>query len=123
MSWTIYSQCKRYKDSGSSGAVGDFRGAMSGHWEEGLLITTGIFTASAKDGDTRDGASSVELVDGARLCDLLRDYGLRRGLDGEERLDIACAPPLRLSRGSRRSWGGFVRRPPYLRTDVRSATP
>ncbi len=76
VSWTVYFQCKRYQGSVSSAAVRDFRGAMSGRGEKGLLITTGTFTASAKDEATRDGAPSLDLVDGARLCDLLRDYGL-----------------------------------------------
>lgn len=76
VSWTVYFQCKRYVGSVGSGAVRDFRGAMSGRGEKGLLITTGTFTASAKDEASRDGAPSVDLVDGIRLCDLLRDYGL-----------------------------------------------
>lgn len=55
VSWTVYFQCKRYQGSVSSAAVRDFRGAMSGRGEKGLLITTGTFTASAKDEATRDG--------------------------------------------------------------------
>ncbi|WP_347060716.1 restriction endonuclease [Blastococcus sp. HT6-30] len=76
VSWTVYFQCKRYQSSVGSSAVRDFRGAMSGRGEKGLLITTGTFTASAKDEATRDGAPSVDLVDGLRLCDLLQKYGL-----------------------------------------------
>lgn len=74
VSWTVWFQCKRYKGSVGSSDVRDFRGAMSGRGEKGLLITTGNFTAAAKDEANRDGAPSVDLVDGVRLCDLLRDY-------------------------------------------------
>lgn len=56
--------------------VRDFRGAMSGRGEKGLLITTGVFTAEAKREATRDGAPPVELVDGRDLCDLLKQYSV-----------------------------------------------
>jgi restriction system protein len=49
---------------------------MSGRGDKGLLITTGSFTADAKQEATRDGAPPVDLIDGERLCDLLRDYKL-----------------------------------------------
>lgn len=76
VSWTVYFQCKRYKGSVGAGEVRDFRGAMSGRGEKGLLITTGTFTSAAKDEANRDGAPSVDLVDGIRLCDLLRELNL-----------------------------------------------
>lgn len=62
---------------------------MSGGGEKGLLITTASFTQSAKQEATRDGAPSVELIDGSRLCDLLYEY--RLGVDVKEPIvrDIA----------------------------------
>ena len=71
-----YFQCKRYKGSVTAGTVRDFRGAMAGRGEKGLLITTGSFTRDAQNEARRDGAPPVELIDGELLCDLLRDYGL-----------------------------------------------
>jgi restriction system protein len=47
---------------------------MSGRGDKGLLITTGTFTTDAKREATRDGAPPVDLIDGARLCDLLKQY-------------------------------------------------
>ena len=76
VSFPIYFQCKRYKGSVQANAVRDFRGAMSGRGEKGLLITTGSFTRGAREEATRDGAPPVELVSGDDLCDLLKQYEL-----------------------------------------------
>lgn len=54
----------------------DFRGAMAGRGDKGLLITTGSFTADAKKEASRDGAPPIDLIDGDRLCDLLKRYDL-----------------------------------------------
>ena len=56
VSFPVFFRCKRYKGSVGAGAVRDFRGAMSGRGDKGLLITTGSFTADAKQEATRDGA-------------------------------------------------------------------
>jgi restriction system protein len=76
VSFTVYCQCKRYKGSVGSSAVRDFRGAMSGRGEKGLLITTGTFTAEAVREAARDGAPPVELIGGTELCELLKEYKL-----------------------------------------------
>ncbi len=83
-------QCKRYKGSVGAGAVRDFRGAMSGRGDKGLLITTGSFTTDAKGEATRDGAPPVDLIDGDRLCDLLKEYelGVRRTVREVEEVNI-----------------------------------
>jgi restriction endonuclease Mrr len=47
-----------------------------GDGTKGLLITTGSFTAAAKQEATRDGAPPIDLIDGEQLCELLRKYGL-----------------------------------------------
>ena len=76
VSFPIYFQCKRYKGSVPASTVRDFRGAMAGRGEKGLLVTTGNFTRGAREESSRDGAPPVELIDGDRLCDLLKDYDL-----------------------------------------------
>jgi restriction system protein len=76
VSFPVFFQCKRYQGSVGSGAVRDFRGAMAGRGDKGLLITTGTFTAEAKKEATRDGAPPIDLIDGDRLCDLLKRYDL-----------------------------------------------
>ncbi len=76
VSFPVFFQCKRYRGSVGSGAVRDFRGAMSGRREKGLLITTGTFSRDATSEAIRDGAPAVELIDGDALCELLKDYRL-----------------------------------------------
>ena len=49
---------------------------MAGRGDKGLLITTGTFTADAKKEATRDGAPPIDLIDGDRLCELLKRYDL-----------------------------------------------
>jgi restriction system protein len=44
LSFHVSFQCKRYKDTVSAVVVRDFRGAMVGRADKGLLITTGTFT-------------------------------------------------------------------------------
>ena len=84
VSFPTYFQSKRYSGSVSSGVVRDFRGAMSGRGEKGLVISTGTFSPAAKAEATRDGAPPVDLIDGDELCDLLKEYGL--GVSVKERV-------------------------------------
>jgi hypothetical protein len=42
VSFPVFFQCKRYRGSVGPGAVRDFRGAMAGRGDKGLLITTRI---------------------------------------------------------------------------------
>ena len=91
VSFPVFFQCKRYKGSVGAGAVRDFRGAMSGRGDKGLLITTGNFTGEAKQEATGDGAPPVDLIDGDRLCDLLKEYelGVRRTIRQIEDVEVA----------------------------------
>ena len=76
VSFPIYFQCKRYAGSVGANIVRDFRGAMAGRGDKGLLITTGTFTPAAREEATRDGAPPVDLIDGDELCDLILEYRL-----------------------------------------------
>lgn len=76
VSFPVFFQCKRYKEAVSPRDVRDFRGAMAGRGERGLLITTGTFTPAAKLEATRDGAPPIDLIDGDALCELLKQYRL-----------------------------------------------
>jgi len=76
LSFQIIFQCKRYKGSVSAAHVRDFRGAMVGRADKGLLITTGTFTKDAVREATRDGASAIDLVDGEQFLDKLKELGL-----------------------------------------------
>ena len=79
LSFKVLFQCKRYAKSVSSPQVRDFRGAMAGRADKGIIITTGTFTAEAKREATRDGVPPIELVDGDRLLTMLEslELGLR----------------------------------------------
>lgn len=76
VSFPVYFQCKRYKGTVGPEKVRDFRGAMQGRGDKGLLITTGSFTSEAKREATRDGAPPIDLIDGEQLCELLKDHHL-----------------------------------------------
>lgn len=76
ISFPVYFQCKRYAGAVGAGAVRDFRGAMQGRGEHGLLLTTGTFTSPARAEAARDGATTIDLLDGDDLCGLLRELRL-----------------------------------------------
>ena len=76
MSFHVLFQCKRYQGSVGSGAVRDFRGAMMGRTDKGLIITTGTFSPDARREATRDGAPPIDLIDGVALCEKLKDLSL-----------------------------------------------
>jgi restriction system protein len=76
LSFQVLFQCKRYQGSVGAGAIRDFRGAMVGRSDKGLMITTGTFTPDAKREATRDGAPAIDLIDGDQLCDLLKQLKL-----------------------------------------------
>lgn len=81
LSFHVVFQCKRYQGSVSASQVRDFRGAMVGRADKGLMITTGSFTRSAIKEATRDGAPPIDLVDGDELADKLKELSL--GLETE----------------------------------------
>jgi restriction system protein len=72
LSFQVFFQCKRWKGSVGASTIRDFRGAMVGRADKGLVITTATFTADARREATRDGAPAIDLVDGDTLCDLLK---------------------------------------------------
>lgn len=76
VSFKVLFQCKRYTKSVSPSHVRDFRGAMAGRADKGIIITTGIFTAEARREATRDGVPPIELIDGEKLVDMLADLEL-----------------------------------------------
>ena len=76
LSFHVIFQCKRYGGSVSASHVRDFRGAMVGRADKGLLITTGKFTRDAIREATRDGAPPLDLIDGEQLADMLKNFGL-----------------------------------------------
>ena len=76
LSFKVLFQSKRYGGAVGPGQVRDFRGAMMGRADKGMIITTGTFTADAQDEAVRDGVPPIELVDGSALVGLLEQYEL-----------------------------------------------
>lgn len=72
VSFKVLFQCKRYAKGNlvSRAQVGDFRNAMIGRAEKGIIITTSSFTNAAVQEANREGAPQVELVDGVKLVEM-----------------------------------------------------
>ena len=76
LSFHVIFQAKRWKGAVGAAHVRDFRGAMVGRADKGLLITTGAFTKDAVKESTRDGAPAIDLVDGDQLVEKLKQLSL-----------------------------------------------
>jgi len=76
VSFRLLFQCKKYSGAVSPSNVRDFRGAMTGRADKGIIITTGTFTAEARREASRDGAPPIELIDGEKLIDMLQKLEL-----------------------------------------------
>jgi restriction system protein len=85
LSFHIIFQCKKYQAKSKVGAkeIRDFRGAMAGRTDKGLFITTSSFTREAIAEATRDGVSAIDLIDGEKLTEKLKE--LKIGLNIEQR--------------------------------------
>jgi restriction system protein len=79
VSFKVLFQCKRYTGTVSPSQVRDFRGAMSGRTDKGIIITTGTFTAEARREASREGVPPIELIDGEKLVEMFKEleFGLR----------------------------------------------
>lgn len=89
VSFKVLFQSKRYIGAVSAAQVRDFRGAMMGRADKGLIITTGSFTADAQTEAVRDGVPPIELVDGSGLVALLEQLEL--GLKPRRTYDVDLA--------------------------------
>lgn len=81
LSFRVAFQAKRYDGTVGSSIIRDFRGAMMGRADKGLIITTGVFSRDAVKEATRDGATPIDLIDGNDLAKHLKKLGL--GVDVE----------------------------------------
>lgn len=76
VSFRVYFQAKRYKGVVGPSVVRDFRGAISGRADKGIIITTGTFTVDAKTEANRDGTLPIELVSGEELLTMFESLEL-----------------------------------------------
>lgn len=88
LSFHVIFQAKRYKGSVSPSVVRDFRGAMVGRADKGLIITTGTFTREAKREAQRDGAPPIDLIDGNELAEKLKELKLGIDIELVEKVNI-----------------------------------
>ena len=75
ISFPVMFQCKRYKSSVGPGVVRDFRGAMAGRSDRGLILTTGTFSYEARREATRV-SPPIDLIDGDLLIDRIKATNL-----------------------------------------------
>lgn len=82
VSFKVLFQCKRYAKGNlvSRAQVGDFRNAMIGRAEKGIIITTSGFSNAAIQEANREGAPQIELVDSEKLVEMFEraELGLKK---------------------------------------------
>ncbi len=89
VSFKVLFQCKKYKESVGPSQVRDFRGAMQGRADKGIILSTGRFSKEAKNEAIRDGVPPIELVDGDKLVDMFEKFQI--GLKPKTVFDIDTA--------------------------------
>jgi len=90
LSFHVVFQAKRYQGTVSPSVIRDFRGAMDGRAEKGLIMTTGSFSREARKEAQRDGAKQIDLIDGNEFAEKLKD--LRLGITVEMVEEIKIKP-------------------------------
>ena len=88
ISFPILFQCKRWEGSVGPSVVRDFRGAMQGRADRGLIIATGTFSSEARREASRDGAPPIDLVDGESLVDRLKQLRLGVKVEMVEQITV-----------------------------------
>ncbi len=89
VSFKVYFQCKCWTDTSvSSPEIQKFRGALDASVDKALFITTSSFTSSAKEEATVKGKTVIDLIDGDRLCDLLKKNNLGVQTEMVEQVNI-----------------------------------
>jgi restriction system protein len=90
LSFHVIFQCKRWQSSVGSAQIRDFRGSMIGRADKAIFVTTSTFTPDAVREATRDGAPTIDLIDGDQLIQKLKDLnlGVRSEIVQEERVTI-----------------------------------
>ncbi|MCH1474547.1 MAG: restriction endonuclease, partial [Alphaproteobacteria bacterium] len=88
ISFQVYFQCKKWNQTVGAREIRDFRGALQGRAAKGLFITTSNFSKQAVDEATRDGAIPIDLIDGERLTELLKEYRLGVSVEQIEAVNV-----------------------------------
>jgi len=88
LSFHVVFQAKRYQGRVASSVIRDFRGAMVGRADKGLILTTGSFSREAKKEAQRDGATPIDLIDGNELAEKVKDLRLGVNVELVESVEI-----------------------------------
>lgn len=74
----VAAQCKRYAEGNKVGRpeVSQFRGDITGDFEQGIFITTSTFTKEAQEISFKPGCVPIILSDGEQLADIMIDKGI-----------------------------------------------
>jgi len=75
VTFKVMFQCKRYSDAVGPDKVREFRGAMHGSTDKGIMFTTGTFTKNAQ-AEALSKVPQIELVDGEGLVLLFEELKL-----------------------------------------------
>jgi restriction system protein len=76
VSFNVVFQCKKWEGTVPPKEIRDLRGAMSGRAEKAIFLTTSVFSVNARGEAERAGTTQIELVDGEKLYDMSKKYGL-----------------------------------------------
>ncbi len=66
-------QCKRWKNKVRAQTINEFRGAITGEYEQGIVITTSSFTKDAIGLSMKRGAVPIVMVDGERIVSMMAE--------------------------------------------------
>lgn len=69
-------QCKRWQNTVPRAEIDRFRGAISGRFDQGILLTTSNFSIEASGVSVRQGAVPIILIDGERIVDLMIQHSI-----------------------------------------------
>jgi restriction system protein len=85
-------QSKRYSPGNVLGSpvIREFRGSIDGMTKMGVIITTSSFSREAIKEAARAGATTINLLNGTELCNLLKKYEI--GVSTEKREQVSVNP-------------------------------
>ena len=75
-SFKVAFQCKRYKGIVPTSDIRDFRGSLTTDVEKAIFITTGSFSAPAKEEAFAQGKIQIDLIDGEKFIDKLVEFNI-----------------------------------------------
>ena len=85
--WIIYIQAKRWSNVVGQPEIQKFSGALSGFAaRKGVFITTSKFSSKAIDYAKTHPYSTMVLIDGKKLADLMITYGVGLSVEYEYRI-------------------------------------